>query len=39
MTDTQIFLLQLIGIIAGMLIAYNIYAFIDDIKRGAIEFE
>lgn len=39
MTDSEVYLLEMIGLIAGVLVAYKIYELIDDIRLSAIVFE
>lgn len=39
MTDSEVYLLEMIGLIAGVLVAYKIYELIDDIRLDAIVFE
>ncbi len=39
MTDSEVYLLEMFGLIAGVLVAYKIYELIDDIRLGAIVFE
>ena len=37
MNENELYLLRLIGLVIGLLIAYKVYSFIDDIRLGAIE--
>ena len=37
MNESELYILGLIGLIVGLLMAYKVYSFIDDVRLGAIE--
>lgn len=37
MNENELYILRLIGLIVGLLIAYKVYSFIDDLRLDAIE--
>ena len=37
MNESELYILGLIGFVVGLLIAYKLYSFVDDIRLGTIE--